>query len=100
MCESSDKDVKKGAVMDGYKNLKELAGSCMFIVLLGVFLAGCIQEEAKPKEKGLREVLKMKIQSSAFEHNQPIPKKYTCDGEDVSPNSHLLMCQKELKAWL
>ncbi len=27
----------------------------------------------------------MKIQSSAFEHNKPIPRKYTCDGEDVSP---------------
>jgi hypothetical protein len=27
----------------------------------------------------------MKIHSSAFEHNQPIPRKYACDGEDVSP---------------
>ena len=27
----------------------------------------------------------MKIESSVFQHNQPIPKKYTCDGEDVSP---------------
>lgn len=27
----------------------------------------------------------MKITSSAFEHNQPIPSKYTCDGENVNP---------------
>lgn len=27
----------------------------------------------------------MEIKSPAFEHGQPIPKKYTCDGEDVSP---------------
>lgn len=27
----------------------------------------------------------MKIKSSAFEHNGLIPKKYTCDGEDVNP---------------
>lgn len=27
----------------------------------------------------------MKLKSSAFEHHQPIPKKYTCDGEDLSP---------------
>ncbi|HEY3128665.1 MAG TPA: YbhB/YbcL family Raf kinase inhibitor-like protein [Acidobacteriota bacterium] len=25
------------------------------------------------------------IKSSAFENNQPIPKKYTCEGSDVSP---------------
>lgn len=27
----------------------------------------------------------MKIVSSAFEHNQNIPKKYTCDGENINP---------------
>ncbi len=27
----------------------------------------------------------MKLESSAFENNGEIPKKYTCDGEDVSP---------------
>jgi hypothetical protein len=27
----------------------------------------------------------MTIKSSAFEHNGPIPAKYTCDGDDVSP---------------
>ncbi len=27
----------------------------------------------------------MKIQSSAFENNQSIPKKYTCDGESINP---------------
>ncbi len=28
----------------------------------------------------------MKIESSAFEHNQTIPKKYTCDGENTNPS--------------
>ncbi len=27
----------------------------------------------------------MKVTSSAFEHNQPIPSKYTCAGENVNP---------------
>ncbi len=27
----------------------------------------------------------MKITSSAFEHNQSIPPKYTCDGDDTNP---------------
>jgi len=25
------------------------------------------------------------LKSSAFKHNEPIPSKYTCDGEDVNP---------------
>lgn len=27
----------------------------------------------------------MKIESSAFKHNEKIPAKYTCDGENISP---------------
>jgi len=27
----------------------------------------------------------IKFRCSAFQHNAPIPKKYTCDGEDISP---------------
>ncbi|MBI5150207.1 MAG: YbhB/YbcL family Raf kinase inhibitor-like protein [Candidatus Omnitrophica bacterium] len=27
----------------------------------------------------------MKVTSPAFNHNQPIPRKYTCQGEDVNP---------------
>ncbi len=27
----------------------------------------------------------MEVMSPAFEHHQPIPQKYTCQGEDVSP---------------
>ncbi len=28
----------------------------------------------------------MELKSSAFEHKGMIPKKFTCDGEDVSPS--------------
>ncbi len=27
----------------------------------------------------------MKITSSVFQHNQPIPTRYTCEGDDISP---------------
>lgn len=64
-------------------NLKGLTWLSM-LILLGVYLAGCVQKEVS-KEKELREVVQMKMHSPAFEHNQPIPKRYTCDGEDVSP---------------
>jgi Raf kinase inhibitor-like YbhB/YbcL family protein len=29
--------------------------------------------------------MSLKLTSSAFAHGQPIPREYTCDGEDVSP---------------
>lgn len=28
----------------------------------------------------------MKITSPSFEHNEPMPKTYTCDGEDINPS--------------
>lgn len=36
------------------------------------------------KELTIKEVV-MKISSSAFQHNQAIPAKYGCDGENISP---------------
>lgn len=38
----------------------------------------------QPKETS-KQLSNMKITSSAFSHNQTIPQKYTCDGEDLSP---------------
>lgn len=32
----------------------------------------------------------MKIESPSFKHHQPIPKKYTCEGEDISPPLNFL----------
>ncbi|MCK4326906.1 MAG: YbhB/YbcL family Raf kinase inhibitor-like protein [Candidatus Diapherotrites archaeon] len=40
-----------------------------------LLLAGCVQQEATG----------MKITSTAFRDMQPIPAKYTCDGNDMSP---------------
>lgn len=45
----------------------------IFLIMAGNVLANSQQE------------LTMKISSPAFEHQQPIPKKYTCSGTDVSP---------------
>lgn len=48
-------------------------------------LGGCIQQGIDEDEEKLEEVIQMEVRSAAFEHNQQIPQKYTCDGEDVSP---------------
>lgn len=71
---------------------------CIF-VLFGVFLTGCVQlEEVRTGEKELREVIEMKIQSSVFGNNQPVPRKYTCEGEDVSPPLSFSDVPKEAKS--
>ncbi len=51
------------------------------IVLVGL-LSGCVQEDAR---QGPVEVVQMKVQSSAFQQGEAIPRRYTCDGEDLSP---------------
>ncbi|MDP2855727.1 MAG: YbhB/YbcL family Raf kinase inhibitor-like protein [bacterium] len=39
----------------------------------------------QPSQKSLTFNMKIKLTSSAFENNQLIPAKYTCDGKDVNP---------------
>lgn len=40
----------------------------------------------------------MKITSPAFEHNQPMPGKYTCDGENVNPPLSFLEVPENAKS--
>ena len=42
--------------------------------------------------------MKLSIRSSAFEEGELIPKKYTCDGEDVSPPLSWTQLPKETKS--
>jgi Raf kinase inhibitor-like YbhB/YbcL family protein len=50
-------------------------GRFIALALLVAAAAGCQQEGA----------MTITLRSTAFSHNQPIPKKYTEDGDDVSP---------------
>jgi Raf kinase inhibitor-like YbhB/YbcL family protein len=38
------------------------------------------------------------LESGAFEHAQPIPKRHTCDGEDVSPPLHWTNVPEEARS--
>lgn len=40
----------------------------------------------------------MQISSSAFEHNQPIPSKYTCDAKDINPPLSIIQAPPEAKS--
>jgi Raf kinase inhibitor-like YbhB/YbcL family protein len=42
-------------------------------------------------------MMELKVKSAAFEHNTPIPKKYSCDGEDINPPLTIEGIPKEAK---
>ena len=50
----------------------------LFLLLL--LFAGCFEQAEKPTE-----IRKLIVTSPAFNHNEIIPSKYTCDGENVNP---------------
>src|SRR4051812_34317861 len=58
-----------------------------WIVWRFVFSPKPVEAPAKvlPKNVIINESPNMKITSTAFENNQNIPVKYTCDGENISP---------------
>jgi Raf kinase inhibitor-like YbhB/YbcL family protein len=47
----------------------------MFVILFFTFLSSF----------GKGGAMSILVESAAFKHNQPIPSKYTCDGQEVSP---------------
>jgi hypothetical protein len=75
----------------------ETRGICLPLILpilISVCLfatAGCERKntsasaEAEKGEATMKVATRITIQSEAFTHNQPLPKKYTADGFDVSP---------------
>jgi Raf kinase inhibitor-like YbhB/YbcL family protein len=58
------------------------AGTFALAVLAGGALAAA--GPARAQQTG-SEPMSLEITSTAFEHNGPIPKRFTCDADDVSP---------------
>ena len=54
----------------------------IFIALI-LLLSGCIQPRANLSQK--QDDGQMNITSSAFAHTERIPRKYTCQGNDINP---------------
>ncbi len=57
---------------------------CLSLILI---MIGCSQQELNTSTEiqSTAEVNLMKLTSSAFQHNERIASKYTCDGADVNP---------------
>ena len=55
----------------------------------GIALFGCLLTASCADNKsGKEETMSIQITSAAFAGGEPIPAKYTCDGNDVSPPLH------------
>ena len=65
-----------------------------------VYLQRSYKKEAQPSisKEELTKPSSMKISSPAFENNQFIPVKYTCDGEDINPPLQIENVPKEAKS--
>jgi Raf kinase inhibitor-like YbhB/YbcL family protein len=57
-----------------------MKASVVVFLLFVLLFFGCVNEAKKQNE-----AVEMKLISPAFEHGANIPKKYTCDGDDVNP---------------
>lgn len=64
----------------------------LFIVFIVLALASIV------KAGDVQGGLNMKITSSEFNHNQFIPKKFTCEGQDISPALDIEGVPKEAKS--
>lgn len=62
----------------------------IIILIIGIFFTLFLFEKQRSQQQQstsfyISSLLNMKIESEAFSNNQFIPKKYTCDGEDINP---------------
>jgi len=71
--------------------MKELVSVLLLVAFLAVAMSGCgagssptAASEADTLEKG-GQAMALELTSAVFGHGEAIPRKYTCDGEDISP---------------
>ncbi len=74
------------------------------IIIVGVVIAVAVasivafMKQAVDNKNGIMKIETMTITSPSFAHNGTIPKKYTCDGENVSPELRIEGVPKEAKS--
>ncbi len=64
---------------------KRLFVPTFILIVLAFFFSGCVKQSIQTTPDSSLNISTMQIKSSAFDHNAPIPSKYTCDGENISP---------------
>jgi len=74
--------------IEDIKEKKAMNCNLTYLLLVCLIIISCqSKKDLIPLNKETKQdtVMEIKIKSSAFEQGGMIPKKYTCDGEDVSP---------------
>ncbi len=72
------KNIKTGLLVYN-SGMKKITG-CLIALLI---FFGCSQKQTITNNSLTQST--MQIKSSAFSHNEKIPAKYTCDGDDINP---------------
>lgn len=54
---------------------------CLLLIAFFIALSGC-----SPSAEEMADVPTIELKSNAFDHGKEIPAKYTCEGEDISPD--------------
>jgi len=65
--------------------MKMQTTSIIPLVLLTMYACGCSSEPKSQKTEEVK-VADLGLRSDAFAQGEMIPKKYTCDGDDISPS--------------
>ena len=66
-------------------SLAKVIRLAIIISLSALLLAACGPKEPTPTERPTPEWVEMEITSTAFQEGEAIPAKYSCDGQDISP---------------
>lgn len=82
--------------------MKKVLFLVLILVIIGVIFLLFKQASPKnltnPKVQQVETKTNMQITSSTFTNNKAIPKKYTCDGENVNPELNFSDISKEAKS--
>lgn len=79
-------------------SIKRIVGILLVTSLILICFNGCRQRKPQAEEIITPKTTIMKLISSAFEHNSPIPSKYTCDGQNVNPPLMISEVPKDAKS--
>lgn len=59
-----------------------MSNKVLLVSLITIFISSC-KSQVETKQGG--ETMEIKLTTTAFQEGEQIPKKYTCDGENISP---------------
>lgn len=79
------------------KKIYKVAIIALSLIVLTIVAAFFLSQRSINLKKEF-EVQNMKIQSPAFKNNLPIPKKYTCDGENINPHLQIEETPEDAKS--